>query len=159
PQELRERAFTALREMLHALARARPVILFVDDFQWADADSLALFSAVMHGMEAPPLLFVATVRATPEDVAAGLLPAALPSGESVPGDLRTLSVSGLPPADATALAESITGARDVRAIVDEAGGHPMFIQELARHASTSGRVRLDDALWARIGMVEPAARR
>jgi hypothetical protein len=102
---------------------------------------------------------VATVRAMPEDVAAGRVPATLASVESVPGDLRTLSVRGLPEDDATALAESLGGARDVRAIVDEAGGHPMFIQELARHASTSGRVRLDDALWSRIGMVEPAARR
>src|SRR5207248_1195889 len=119
----------------------------------------ALFSAVMHGLEAPPLLFVATVRATPEDVAAGRLPAALATIESVPGDLRTLPLRGLPPDDAAALVESLGGARDVRSIVDEADGHPMFIHELARHATTSGRVRLDDALWARIGMVEPAARR
>ena len=169
PQELRVRAFAALRGLLVRLARIRPVVVFVDDFQWADADSLALFSSVMHGLEAPPLLFVATVRAAPDDVAAGRLPAALRSVENVPGDLRTLSVLGLPLDEALRLAERLLGpggasADDVRAIVDEAAGHPLFIQELVRHvdgAAAGGRadVLLDDALWARIGAIEPAARR
>ena len=165
PQDLRERAFAALRALLVALARSRPVVLFVDDFQWADADSLALFSAVMHGLEAPPVLFVATVRAAAEEVAAGGLPPALASVESVPGDLRTLSVHGLPPEEALGLAARLLGddgGREVRAIVDEAAGHPLFIHELVRHVAGATRrrdVRLDDALWARIGRVEPAARR
>jgi tetratricopeptide (TPR) repeat protein len=166
PQELRQRAFVALRALLVALARRRRVVLFVDDFQWADADSLALFSTVMHGLEAPPLLFVATVRASPEEVAAGKLPAVLGSIGSVPGDLRTIGVHGLPPDDAWGLAQQLLGRgseREIRDIIDEAGGHPLFIQELARHLAgeigTQRDVRLDDALWARIGLVEPAARR
>ena len=165
-QELRQRAFTALRSILVELARRRPVILHVDDFQWADADSLALFSAVMHGLEAPPLLFVATVRAAPEEAASGRLPGALRSVEDVPGDLRTLSVLGLPAEEARGLAAHLLGTDDagseVGAIVAEAGGHPMFIAELVRHVSSAAArkdVRLDDALWSRIGMVDPAARR
>ncbi len=168
PQELRVRGFAALRAVLVKLARARPVVVYVDDFQWADADSLALFSSVMHGLEAPPLLFVATVRAAPADVAAGKLPPALGSVESVPGDLRTLSVLGLPPEEAFGLAEHLLGAggaaaHEVRALVEEAGGHPLFIQELVRHlgGAPGGRaaVLLDEALWTRIGTIEPAARR
>ncbi len=164
PQEGRERAFAALRALLVALARSRPVVLFVDDLQWADADSLALFSAVMHGLEAPPLLFVATARATPEEVAAGRLPAALAAVEDVPGDLRTLGLVGLPRDEAWVLAAEllgeVRGESEILAIVEEAGGHPLFIQELVRHAGDGRReARLDDALWARIGLVEPAARR
>ncbi len=167
-QELRLRAFTALRALLGTLARARAVVLHVDDFQWADADSLALFSAVMHGLEAPPLLFVATARASAADVLAGELPPALRPVQDVPGDLRTLSVCGLPPEQARRLATRLLGAAaprgdELAAIVDEAAGHPLFIQELVRHLAGAhgGRheVRLDDALWTRIGDLEPSARR
>ena len=164
-QELRERAFAALRAILVELARRRPVVLYIDDFQWADADSLALFSAVMHGLEAPPLLFVATARAAPDEALAGRLPRALAAIADVPGDLRTLSVLGLPPDEARGLAAHLLGgeAAAVGTIVAEAGGHPMFIAELARHLGTARRggpdARLDDALWSRIGRLEPAARR
>ena len=164
--ELRQRAFEALRALLAALACTRPVVMFVDDFQWADADSLALFAAVMHGLEAPPLLFVATVRARPDDVAAGRLPPALGAIHDVPGDLRTLPLGGLPPGDAWGLASQLlAGAHEpsVRAIVAEAGGHPLFIQELVRHvherAGERREIDLDDAIWARIGGAEPTARR
>jgi len=59
--ELRIRAFGALRQLLLALCEKHPVIVFIDDFQWADADSIALFTEVLQA-DPPPLLFVATLR-------------------------------------------------------------------------------------------------
>lgn len=52
-------------------------------------------------------------------------------------------------------------------IVGEAGGHPLYIDELVRHAALSvesserpaGRVRLEDAIWMRASHLPPTARK
>jgi eukaryotic-like serine/threonine-protein kinase len=159
PQELRTRAFSALRELLTRLAESRPIALFIDDFQWADKDSLALFSHLMYGAHAPPLLLCATMRGaaeTPDETQ--------PLG-GLASDTRHIHLGGLPSEQARGLIELLAPGQELQndSIAAEAQGHPLFLQELVRHlgsgAPRSRRVRLDDALWARVDGLELPARR
>lgn len=164
PQERRTRCFGALREILVRLAETRPLILFVDDLQWADGDSLELLAEVMQPPDPPPLLLVATSRPR---LGGGEDPLALLD----PGDQHRVALAGLAPDEASLLATCLldtAGAGALTAIAAdvaaEAAGHPLFVQELVRHVlegrSPSPRgVRLEEALAHRIGALEPAAQR
>jgi hypothetical protein len=172
PPELRRRAFVAVRDMLARIGERRPVILLIDDMQWSDADSLALLREILRPPEPPPLLLILTVRSA-LGVGQGLGDecsedsGVSPSDLSMPGQVQHLYLSRLPPEQSLALAADLLGQRQVvdaklsQAIAEEAGGHPLFIDELARQVSAGshfGRLPLEEALWARIAKLETATR-
>jgi serine/threonine protein kinase/tetratricopeptide (TPR) repeat protein len=155
PQELRSRVFAALRELFTRLGERRPVVVVIDDLQWADSDSLALLREILRPPDSPAMLVVTTARAT---------------GDNLAGfDKRTIPLKPLPPGDALALAQVLCervvggGIEHAAAIAAEAGGHPLYIDELVRHRLLAGEhapeLHLDDALWARIERLDEPVRR
>jgi tetratricopeptide (TPR) repeat protein len=181
PLEIRSRAFAGLRDMLTRISHRRPLVVVIDDFQWADTDSLTLLAEVLRPPEAPAMLLAATVRASPpgEDKTFRTLTAASNRklGQALLGDVRSVEVAQLSSGEARELAtalvrrtgrsaggadagESVDGAAE--AIAREAGGHPFFIDALVRHAALGGGVGaggLDEALWSSVTILEPTARR
>ncbi len=166
PQVLRQRLHAALRELLQRLAQRRPVVIVLDDLQWADADSRAIFADALRGPDGPPLLVVATVRTADEDPerVARLL------GELFRiGPLRQVSLGPLPDEEARGLVERLwptdeaLPAATVGVIAAEASGHPLFLEMLVRQARLLGadaakRLKLEDALRVQIEGLSPPAR-
>jgi tetratricopeptide (TPR) repeat protein len=151
-EDSRAAAARALRDVLGGLARARPLLLLVDDAQWADADSCMLLADLL-ATPAPPLMLVVTAR--------GPEPPALVAACTVP--VEALVLGGLAVDDAVALANAVAprGSIDAPTIAREAEGHPMFIAELSRFATErrAAAGSLDDALWARACDLSAPARR
>ncbi len=162
PQEMRARLFGALRELFLRLGDRRPLVLTIDDLQWADADSLALLAEMLRPPEAPALLLVATVRDR-----SGVGEASGPSAiNPARGELRKLKLERMSLDEAQQLAQLLIARAagrpdiDARSVAEEAGGHPLFIDELIRHSDSGAApaLHLEDALWSRISRLEPAAR-
>jgi tRNA A-37 threonylcarbamoyl transferase component Bud32 len=160
PQELRGRAFAAVRELMARLGERYPLILTLDDMQWSDADSVALLRELMRVPDPPPLLLLLAMRTDPGHHEAPI------HDVMMPGQVRHLHLSRLSPLEARELAsrllQQVATVDEALAqnIADEAAGHPLFIDELARHAHAAhGRAgRLEDALWDRVAKLDGEAR-
>ena len=176
PRDQRILVFGALRALLAALAARAPLVVAIDDLQWADADSLALLRELLREPGAPAALFVMTLRARAGEVPGPRAPNELGAQDDGLGDVRRIALAPLPREQARALAEHLVGAgpddardegargrADAAAFADESGGHPLFLQELVLHhrlhAGSGGppSFRLDEALWERVRRLDPPA--
>ena len=112
PTEFRNRVFLALREMLGRLAERYPVVIAIDDLQWADLDALAALRELAAPPAAPPLLLVLAYRS--EDAAS---PSPLRQfvdltlgGNGYP-ETHLITLKGLDDRDATKLVEALARRR------------------------------------------------
>jgi eukaryotic-like serine/threonine-protein kinase len=137
-QELRRRAFAAIRELFLRLADRAPVVVAIDDLQWGDVDSAELLKDVLRAPDAPALLFIASYR-TDEAASSpflrsfreGLVFRELHVGQLTLDESRQLA--------ARLIGDSIPDARDVASMIaDESGGSPFFIDELVRSFALAG---------------------
>ena len=172
PHELRSRVFAALRELLVRLADRRRVVIAIDDLQWSDADSALLLADLMRPPDAPQILLLVSSRresrAATSEGRVSILETQEAGDLEIPGTVRHIALGALADDSATALAEELlhrsSSTADAAEIVQEAKGHPLYIAELVRLASTPaegapGRLRLDDAIWARVSRLDELARR
>lgn len=148
----------ALRSLLARLAADLPLVLWVDDLQWADGDSVALLRDLLRGTEATPLLFVCTQRSQP----AG--PAGPPPSLEARLDraVTHLELGSLTPEESDRLVSAMRSGLSAHAkerIVTEGAGHPLYLQELVWGAAEAQRpLRLDEALRLRVQALPPTAR-
>jgi hypothetical protein len=169
PQVERRRALRALRECLASLAWRRSLVVFIDDVQWGDTDSVALLVEVMRPPNAPPLLLVMTSREEDADTSPFLVEMAA----SWSSNVREIHVGPLPASEAHLLALSFLGSSDALseraalAIVNEARGSPLLIEELVRShrhrvsatAPALAVVTLEEMVGQRLDSLPPEARR
>jgi hypothetical protein len=158
-QERRAGAAGAIREILRRLSQRQPVVMTVENLQWADHEGLRLLREILLPPDEPRLLFVGTARSD-----------ATGDFELHLDNLVPLRLAGLAPADAVQLASELLartpGASPAAAgrIAEEARGHPLFIDDLVKSeralgssGTTTGEL-LDAAVRARVDGLDRAAR-
>lgn len=152
-QERRQQGFRALRELLMRIGPASLLqgplpLLFIDDLQWGDLDSLALLMELFAGPAAAPCLFVGTYR--DEDAKTSAFLQAI--GDASVGNWSTLPQ--LLEIQPLALEDSAEFAGELlretphatpelcQLIARQSGGNPLFVNELAQAWRTRPDVRL-----------------
>jgi len=141
-QELRLRAFAALSELLGRMRDRRPLVIFVDDLQWTDSDSIVVFEYLLSQPEPTPFLWVATHRSEGARDNALLQQILGIAARSPRVECRSLHVGPLPPAVSVLLAQRLLGsasAADSASIAAEGRGSPFFVGELVRQALSARR--------------------
>ena len=138
PHSLAQRASAALRELLGRVSASRPVVLFVDDMQWADSDTNKLLTE----LASDPHVRALVVLGCREAGCARL-------GEAVRAQMTELPLSPLDDAIAMQLAQvRVHDPAEAKQLVQESGGNPFLLTELVRHRVASGKREADLSLRA-----------
>ena len=135
----------ALAEQLLALVTeqcaVRPTILVIDDLQWADQASIALWGRLARSARQVPLLLVGMMRPVPQrDDLLAL--------RRVVGDAARLQLTALTEAAVTDLVTALAGGRpdgNLLRLADGAAGNPLYVTELVAALARSSSVTITEA--------------
>lgn len=135
--------FEAATDLLRRLATPRPLVLMLDDLQWAESTALLMLRHIRHALADASVLIVASSRESGEH-ASEQLRTALSDLER--GEHRGLQLAGFDDdelADLVAIAAPVTGDVEARGVAAalrvETAGNPLYASQLMRHWVESGR--------------------
>ena len=161
----RFRLFEAVVTLLRGVARARPIVVVLEDLHAADSASLLLLRYLTDSLADMRVLVIATRRerdpAADPDVAANVAAVARS------GRYRDMPLDGLGPDEVARLVARgrVHGAGCARrGHPDRAEGHPLFVAELARLLAATGRLDtippgIHAAVAQRVGLLSEECRR
>lgn len=146
PDTVRYRLFGAISLLLGAVSARRPVLLVLDDLQWAGRPTVQMFDHLSRDSSLARVLIVGCYRPLPSEVGAALREA-LPDLRRKPGVVR----AGLTEFDSEGIRRFVAGAagmtgRDAGSALDtvadhlsaQTGGNAFLMGELWRHLVDAG---------------------
>ncbi|MFI8934004.1 helix-turn-helix transcriptional regulator [Streptomyces sp. NPDC053474] len=133
-----------LAERIAEHARARPLLIVLDDVQWADEVTALLVRSLVPALAEAPVMWLLAARPMPEESAMHAAVEGLAEREALLLTLGPLSQEAV-----VELSEHTLGARPgscVRSLADRAAGNPFLLQELLHALREQGRVRVEDGV-------------
>lgn len=151
-----ESAAVAMSALFAALAATKPLILFIDDWQWTDDTSRQILGAIGDLEHLPIFVLLASRETAPDSVAMG--------------DAQTIHLSPFGNDETERTIAQLLPGRDkfvVAEIREYSGGNPLFVEELCHSASrdqavprtgrtSAGEAWLDKLIEARVERLPPA---
>jgi DNA-binding CsgD family transcriptional regulator len=131
PAMMRARLFETLLTLFEVLAEERPLVLVVEDAQWADQSTCDLLTFLVRNVRQVPVLLIVTFRS--EDTERAALRSLTAGLGRMEGVLR-IELERLSRADVAAQLEGILGAAPrpalINAVYQRGGGNPLFTEAL-----------------------------
>ncbi len=149
PEQARRYLFTCLTEALDRLSRLRPMVMLVDDLQWADPSTLLFLQYLTQHVADMPVLVLGTYR----DIE---LRPGLPFADTFESLIRQPAVDRLTlrrlPREAVAgvlgsLADREPPPRLVDVVYQETEGNPFFVEEVFHHLAEEGKLFDAEGEW------------
>jgi len=119
-----ERTLAALRDLVAALAASRPLVLFIDDWQWSDDVSRQVLRAIW-GLAGRPIFVLISTRG-------------FAAGDAGMSDALILDLAPFNAEEAAATIARLlpaTSPFEIGEISRYAGGNPLFLEELCHSAA------------------------
>lgn len=150
PERVKQLTTLALREWTLGEARLRPMVLVLDNFQWADELSRDVVKELVSLIDQAPVLLCVVARLRPE----APIDLAVPAREEPPGAPVSLflALKPLPPdhgrqllghlIDLAGLPESL-----VNTILTRSEGNPFYIEEYRRMLIEKEVLTLEEGRW------------
>ena len=133
PEQLQRQITLAARALLERRIAQQPLVLVVDDLQWADAASVDLLCELADQLAEQPLLLLFAQRRDARAVRAARAERTLITLDPlVDTDTRALVDHLL----GTSFDNSLQAVRDL--VVARAGGNPLFVEEIVRSLAARG---------------------
>jgi predicted ATPase/DNA-binding NarL/FixJ family response regulator len=154
PEQARLRLYEAVSEFLLAIAVTAPIVLLMDDLQWADSATLDLLMYSARRNHSAPILFVGAYR--PGEAAEN--PAFQRTLAELPRQrlLVERAIAPLPEDEITALAESCLQGQiraDIaRHLTEQSEGNPFVAEELLRTWIETGVLIRQNQDWRLSGL-------
>src|SRR5437588_572872 len=133
----RSEAFFAWRRFLEGLAAVRPVVLVFEDLHWADDSLLDFIDHVLEWASDAPLLLVCTARPELLEKRPGWCANRLNSSRLRLSALRDEDVEQIVSA---LLGSALLSAETQAALLERAGGNPLYAEQYTRLFLERGRV-------------------
>jgi len=151
----KERLFEAITQVLLFLSEETPVVLLLDDLQWADSGSLQLLHYITRSAQERRLLILGTYRTEdllPEEEGASHPLADTLQRMSREGLFRGVELKGLGPEEVNLMLrfvfERAVFSEDFRAsLYRETGGNPFFVIEVLKLLRDEGVIFERRGIW------------
>jgi len=153
-RERRDRAFASFARLIGHVADQEPLLLYIDDLQWADEESLSLLESILIGCARKSVMCLVTLRS---DGATDALTFAR-SLDAKQIRVRELLLPPLSVHEVRQLVVRSGASHDAEIVHAQSSGNAFFATQLLAQATVTEAPRVEALVASRLAALSPEAR-